>query len=131
MINSAKILFVGLMYRGGTCYDRMRVMRDMGLDITTFDTTPYLNGGTKIARSLRHRTKMGLNVMRLNRDLLSVVGKSDGITHIWFGKAILIWPATLKKIRKITGAVLIHYTPDPQILFHRSRHFINSIRLYD
>ncbi|MCK4818027.1 hypothetical protein KA005_19810, partial [bacterium] len=76
MINSAKILFVGPVYRGGTCYDRMRVMRDMGLDITTFDTTPYLNGGTKIARSLRHRTKMGLNVMRLNRDLLSVVGKS-------------------------------------------------------
>ena len=31
----------------------------------------------------------------------------------------------------MTGAVLIHYTPDPQILFHRSRHFINSIRLYD
>lgn len=131
MINSAKILFVGPVYRGGTCYDRMRVMRDMGLDITTFDTTPYLNGGTKIARSFRHRTKTGLNVMRLNRDLLSVAGKSDGITHIWFGKAIFIWPETLKKIKKITGAVLIHYTPDFQIIWQRSRHFIKSIPLYD
>jgi spore maturation protein CgeB len=131
MINSAKILYVGAVYRGGTCYDRMRIMRNMGLEITTFDTTPYLNGGTKIARSLRHRTKMGLNVMRLNRDLLNVVGKSDGIPYIWFDKATLIWPTTLKRLREITGAVLIHYTPDPQILFHRSRHFINSIRLYD
>lgn len=131
MIKIAKILFVGPLCRGETCYDRMRIMRDMGLEITTFDTTPYLNAGTKIARSLRHITKMGLNVIRLNRDLLSVADKSDGITHIWFGKATLIWPATLKKLKKITGAILIHYTPDPQILFHRSRHFINGIRLYD
>ncbi len=108
MINSAKILYVGAVYRGGTCYDRMRIMRDMGLDITTFDTTAYLNAGTIIARSLRHRTKMGLNVVRLNRDLLNVANKSDGISHIWFDKATLIWPTTLKKIRKKTGATLIH-----------------------
>jgi len=131
MISSAKILYVGAVYRGGTCYDRMRIMRDMGLDITTFDTTAYLNAGTIIARSFRHRTKMGLNVVRLNRDLLNVAGKSDGISHIWFDKATLIWPTTLKKLRKITGATLIHYTPDTQILFNRSRHFINSLRLYD
>ena len=131
MMNSAKILYVGAVYQGGTCYDRMRIMRDMDLEITAFDTTAYLNDGTKIARSLRHRTKMGLNVKRLNRDLFNAVSRSDGITHIWFDKAVLIWPATLKKLRKTTRAVLIHYTPDPQILFHRSRHFINSIRLYD
>ncbi|MBC8487497.1 MAG: glycosyltransferase [Bacteroidetes bacterium] len=131
MITNAKILFIGPVYRGGTCYDRMRVMREMGLEITIFDTTPYLNDGIKIARSLRHRTKTGLNIIRLNRDLLSVAGKSYGITHIWFSKAVFIWPETLKKIRKITAAILIHYTPDAQIIWQRSRHFIKSIPLYD
>lgn len=131
MISSAKILYVGAVYRGGTCYDRMRIMRDMDLDITTFDTTPYLSAGTIISRSFRHRTKMGLNVVRLNRDLLNFAGKSDSISHIWLDKATLIWPSTLKKLRKITGAILIHYTPDPQIIWHRSRHFIKSIPYYD
>jgi spore maturation protein CgeB len=106
-------------------------MRETGLQITTFDTTPYLNNGIKIARSLRHRTKIGFNVTKLNRDLLKTAGGFDKFTHIWLEKAVFIWPRTLKNIKKTTSAALIHYTPDPQILFHRSRHFLKSIPLYD
>lgn len=131
MINIANMLYVGTLYEGETCYDRMCAMRDIGLNVLPFDTSSYLQEGTRITRSLRHRLKMGINIRRLNQDLLETAGKHDGITHIWFDKAIFIWPETLKKIRKISGAFLIHYTPDPQILFHKSRHFINSIRLYD
>lgn len=126
-----KILYVGTIDKGGTCYDRLRTIQDIGIKTVVFDTVPYLYGGGRLFRSLRYRTRSGFNITRLNKDLLDVIARPDGITHIWFDKAVMIWPSTLRKIKKITDAVLIHYTPDPQILFHRSRHFINSIRLYD
>ena len=126
-----KILYVGTIYLGGTCHDRLVAMKDIGLQVTLFDTMPYLNGGFKICRSFRNRTKAGPNISRLNKDLLSMVAKSKDFTHIWFDKATLIWPTTLKKIKQITNVVLIHYTPDPQIVLHRSRHFIKSISVYD
>ncbi len=126
-----KILYVGTINKGGTCYDRLCAIQDRGIKTCVFDTMPYLYEGAKLFRSLRYRTRSGLNISRLNKDLLDVIVKSNDITHIWFDKAIMIWPSTLRKIKKITDAVLVHYTPDPQILFHRSRHFINSVRLYD
>lgn len=126
-----KILYVGTIDKGGTCYDRLCAIQDRGIKTYVFDTMPYLYGGARLFRSLRYRTRSGFNISRLNKDLLDVIARPDGITHIWFDKAVMIWPSTLRKIKKITDAILIHYTPDPQILFHRSRHFINSIRLYD
>lgn len=131
MINDARILYIGTLCEGETCYDRMCAMRDIGLNVLPFDTSSYIQGGTRIAKSLRHRLKIGINVRKLNQGLLESACKHHGLTHLWFDKATLIWPETLKKIRTKTGAVLIHYTPDPQILFHRSRHFLNSIQLYD
>jgi spore maturation protein CgeB len=74
---------------------------------------------------------MGFNIIKLNKELLHTASKHHDITHIWFDKAVFIWPETLKMLKKNIGTTLIHFTPDPQILFHRSRHFINSIQLYD
>lgn len=130
-MSNMKFLYVGTLYEGETCYDRMCAMRDIGLNVLPFDTSSYIEAGTRITRSLRHRLKMGINVRKLNQDLLETAAKQNGITHIWFDKATLIWPTTLKKLKEITSAFLIHYTPDPQIMLHRSRHYIKSIPLYD
>jgi len=53
------------------------------------------------------------------------------LTHIWIDKGVWIWPETLDQLGKFCGAKLIHYTPDPSLLFHRSRHFVKSIPKYD
>ena len=125
------MLYVGTLREGETCYDRMCAIREMGLNVISFDTTPYIQEGTRIARSLRHRLKIGLHVGKLNRELLQIVRKHHDLTHIWFDKAVFIWPETLKKIRNLNGSVLIHYTPDFQIVWQRSRHFIRSIPFYN
>jgi spore maturation protein CgeB len=109
----------------------MCAIRDIGLNVLQFDTTPYIQAGTRITRSLRHRSKMGFYIDKLNKELLQTASKHHDITHIWFDKALFIWPETLKKIRNVNNSVLIHYTPDFQIIWQRSRHFIKSIPFYD
>ena len=122
---------MGTVDKGGTCYDRLCTIRDIGIETVVFDTNPYLYGGARLFSSIRNRTKSGLNILKLNKDLLNVVARCNGITHIWFDKAIMIWPSTLRKIKTLTDAILVHYTPDPQIIWHRSRHFVKSIPLYN
>ncbi|MBA7672883.1 hypothetical protein ES703_81070 [subsurface metagenome] len=61
-MSNMKFLYVGTLYEGETCYDRMCAMRDIGLNVLPFDTSSYIEAGTRITRSLRHRLKMGINV---------------------------------------------------------------------
>jgi len=45
------------------------------------------------------------------------------------GKVAL--PETLLELRQITGAKIVHYTPDAQLVDNKSRHFVAAIPLYD
>jgi spore maturation protein CgeB len=50
---------------------------------------------------------------------------------VWVDKGRHIYPETLAHAREKTGARLVHYTPDAQLLLHKSRHFRACIPLYD
>jgi len=126
----ADIIYIGLLWEGGTCLDRRRALEQIGFDVQGFDVTGY-RSRSRIVASLEGRLHFGPNVERLNRDVVAFVKSDPSARIIWFDRATWIWPETLQTIRRITSAVLLHYTPDPQLLFHRSRHFNACIPIFD
>jgi spore maturation protein CgeB len=130
MSDSKRILYIGQL--NGTCASRMRVLQNLGCEVVPFDTMPYVTYPRRLIRAIAHRYNMGPPVKDLNRDLMHLVETQDtAITHVWIDKGVWISPETLHLIKRTTGAVLVHYTPDPQFLFCRSVHFESSIPLYD
>jgi hypothetical protein len=67
----------------------------------------------------------------LNHALTAFASTLRDVTHIWIDKGRWIYPNTLRLMKEQTGATCVHYTPDPQLLHHRSRHFNGCIPLYD
>jgi spore maturation protein CgeB len=129
-MDSPRILYVGPLWNGGTCLQRMNALKDLGCRVLPFDTTPYLQAGSRIRRSLSHRFAWGPSIGQLNRDL---DGSSAGTRcdWVWIDKGTWIYPQTVANLRRATRALMVHYTPDPAILFHRTRHFLRSIPVYD
>lgn len=125
------VLYVGQMWQGGTCLERARVLQANGWRVAPFDITPYLNAGGPIVRRLEHRLLAGPNVARFNRDLLRRAAGLRSIDVVWVDKGRWLFPATLEEIKHRTGALLLHYSPDPAFIVHTSRHFQRGLPLYD
>lgn len=126
-----KALYVGQLSEGGTCLERMRTLARLGLECIPFDVVPYGKTGPRFERSLLYRSNMGRGISRLNAALVRF-GKSHRFDLVWVDKGTWIYPETVAALRaKSERRFTIHYTPDPQILFHRSRHFLAAIPCYD
>jgi len=125
------IFYIGELWDGGTCLDRMKTLQRMGHEVIPFDTTPFVADGLRIFRSLAHRTNFGPPVWGLNEALLSRVKQLKRLTLVWVDKGRWIYPETLDKLRAQTGASLVHYTPDAQLWDNKSRYFNAYIPLYD
>ena len=125
------ILYIGPMWQGGTCRERARVLEEYGYTITALDTAPYLEQASRVVRAFEHRLLWGPNVIALNKALVKHVRESQKIDIIWFDKARWLFPEILEKIKKQSGAICIHYTPDPVFTLHTSRHFIKSLPFFD
>jgi spore maturation protein CgeB len=130
-VKKPHILYIGQLWHGGTCLERMKLLSALGCEVIPFDTTPWITGCTRIEQALAHRTNYGRPVTALNYSLQKFCRALSGITHLWIDKGRWIFPEILSEIKGQSGATAIHYTPDPQLLLHRSRHFIKCIPLYD
>jgi spore maturation protein CgeB len=127
----AEILYIGQLWEGSTTLERMRLLEGMGARIIPFDTAPWVVGGNRLLRSLAHRTNIGPPVSRLNQALASFASTLSQVTHVWVDKGRWVYPETLLSIKQRSGANLIHYTPDAQLVINRSRYFDDCIPLYD
>ena len=126
-----KILYVGQLWEGGTCLERMRLLQGLSCQIVPFDTTSWIAEGSRWGRSLAHRVNWGLPLEGLNNALTAFAQTLRDVTHIWIDKGRWIYPSTVRFLKEQTGATSVHYTPDPQLLHHRSRHFTACLPLYD
>lgn len=126
------ILYVGPLSVGGTCRARMETLSTLGWTVLPFDITPYLHMGTRVERSVAMRLHWGRALKRLNRDIL-VRAESihKTVSLIWVDKGIWMYPATLRALKQRFGCPAVHYTPDAQIHWQRSRHFLSSLPLYE
>lgn len=130
--SSKHILYVGQLWEGATSYDRLRALRELGCSLLEFDVSEYLVPRSRIESILAHHLNYGRAINELNRDLLEFAYKQEtNITHIWIDKGKWITPETLQQLRSCTGAMLVHYSLDPQLVFNRSRQFTGSIPHYD
>jgi len=126
-----RVLSIGQLREGQTCFERAKVFQEIGWEIVQFDILKYAEHGGRVRRSLQHRLLDGPDVRRFNRDLLNLVRLDSRFDAIWVDKGRWLFADTLKEIKERTGAFAVHYTPDPAFTVHTSRHFVGGIRYYD
>ncbi len=125
-----RIFYVGQLDRGGTCLDRMRCIESMGHEVIPFDLSG-LTHMPRIAKAMACRFNSGPLVSGINRALCRSAHGMQKISLFWIDKGRWIWPETIDRIKRLTGAAIIHYTPDAAFFLHKSRHFARSIHKYD
>ena len=130
-VTTLRILYVGPLWEGGTCLQRMRALQRFGNEVVPFDTTPWVAGGHRIVRSIAHRFNFGPNVSGLNKSLLDYTKTVGRLDLVWVDKGRWIFPETLIALKTQTSSMALHYTPDPQLVFHKSRFFEKCIPHYE
>jgi hypothetical protein len=129
---SGTLLYVGPLSVGGTCRARLETFAALGWNILPFDIAPYLRMGVRVERSVAMRLHWGRAVSRLNADLARLAETArEPVRLIWIDKGIWIYPETLGALKRRFGCPAVHYTPDAQIHWQRSRHFLASLPLYE
>ncbi len=126
-----KTLYVGQLWEGGTCRSRLETLERLGLSTVPFDVTPFQRMGIRLERSMQSRFGVGRGISRLNR-ALHECAKSNSYDIVWIDKGVWLYPETLEALKMASSRrFAVHYTPDPQIVYNRSSHFLESIPSYD
>ena len=123
-------MFFGALNRGATCLGRLQAIRDLGHHVVTFDIDPYRKKGPMLTRTIAHRLAWGARVKAINRDLVKFAENQE-YDLAWITKGVWLYPETIKALQKNGLARVLHFTADPAIDFHRTRHFIASLPFYD
>ncbi|MEY2411392.1 MAG: spore maturation protein CgeB [Verrucomicrobiota bacterium] len=126
-----RFFYIGQLAVGSTNLDRMQGLRSLGVQIEPFNTSDYYQFSNRLTGSLACRFHLGPTIRRFNEAVLRAAERLPAVTHVWVDKGVWLWPETLDALRDLTGARLVHYTPDPQITYHRSRFFLRGIPKYD
>ena len=128
-----RILYVGPLWGGSTCLQRMQAMQDLGHEILPVDTEP-----ANVRDEQKHffcRVKRKLfgppDLAHANPKIISLTKKSD-IDVLWLDKALTITPETLQAVREVSPqTVIAGYSPDDMAGKHnQSRPFVKSLPLY-
>jgi len=87
----------------------MESLRQLGQDVTVFDTTQY-QPRSRVVSSLRYRLPTGPLVTRINRELLMAVAEHKP-DLVWFDKPTTFTRSTIEAIRA-AGALTVCYNLD-------------------
>jgi spore maturation protein CgeB len=125
-----KILYAGGLFKGSTGRERLNAIMELGYDVITFDFDPFVRRTNRIKRIFENRLNWGPDIWALNSELLKFA-KGVDYDLVWVSKGIWIYPQTVQELKKNAKCIVVHFTPDAQILSNRTRHFIKSIPFYD
>ena len=127
-----KVLFIGSLKPGQTSFDRMNALKGCDVDTIPFNTLSHIRSKSRVLNSIAARFNIGPKVWNCNKNLLKTASSLSDLTHIWVEKGTWLWPKTLERIRELTKAKAIHYTPDTAFWwFNKSRHFSRGVSQYD
>lgn len=126
-----RLLYIGPLAVGSTSLDRVNTLRDLGLDVVALDTLLATGRFSRPWQSLAGRAAFGPPVTALNRAILEAIQRIDGVSQVWVDKGVWVYPDTIAAMQSRLRAPIIHFTPDPAITYHRSRHFFRSLPMYD
>ena len=118
----SKILFIGDLNTYGRGYQRCRTLKEMGHDVVAFSHTKVSLPGCIESPSLLYRIcwklRISLDVTRVNRRILDAI-ENFSFDVIWIEKGNMVWPWTLRKIRKYAAATkLISCSEDDMYATH-------------
>ena len=127
-----KILFLGDVNPGwaNTAQMRLQVVRGLGHDVRPICIRPYERFGGRYGGAVFRKLLCGPPLWRYNRDVMRAA-REFRPDVLWAEKARWLLPETLQQIKRVCGAKLVHYTVDPALTFHQSRHFLKAIPCYD
>ena len=128
-----RILYVGPLWGGSTCLQRMQAMQELGHVVLPVDTES--DDVRDKQKSFFCRVKRKLlgpsDLAYANSKIISLAGKSD-IDVLWLDKALTIRPETLRTVRQLSSqTIIVGYAPDDMAGKHnQSRAFLKGISLY-
>lgn len=109
-----RILYVGPLWEGGACLQRLKALEALGHVVTAIDTEP---AGIKRRRAgfldrVAFRLGYPADLVKVNEQLLSTVSQVHP-EIVWIDKGITIRRETLLQIRRVSArSQLVHYNPD-------------------
>lgn len=123
-------LYIGPISAGSTSKMRLEALNKLlpQCPFETIDTSIPEKDTGRLYRSIGWRFKFGPLINNISNYILARIGPKYDL--VWIDKAVFIKPAVIKKIRQ-AAITLVHFTPDPAFIYHRSRNFFNTIRYYD
>ena len=125
-----RVFYVGQLYEGGTCLDRMRALQRLGHEVIGFDLAKY-QSKHRLLRSAQWRWNLRPLLGDLNQNIVSQIAAAGHVDCLWVDKGVWVFPETIYQLKRRSVAKAVHFTPDPQLLLHRSKHFIAGIPYYD
>ena len=128
------ILYIGQYTEGTTSKMRADTFKQVASPAIfhIIDTNIPFYKTNRIWRSFGFRYKKGVLIKSINEYILNKLKEigTNKFDLIWIDKAVFITKETSKILRNKTEK-LVHFTPDPAFTFHISKHFTNSISIYD
>ena len=132
----SRILFIGDLNTYGRGYQRYRTLNEMGHQVVAFSHTRVSAPGHIEKPSLLYRIfwklRIPLDTTRVNKKICDTI-RSSSFDVVWIEKGNMIWPRTLRKIRKCAAATkLISCSEDDMYAVHgHSLWYRAGLRNYD
>ena len=130
-----RILYVGPLWSGSTCLQRMQAMQDLGHEIVPVDTEPdkVQNKQKQLFYRIWRKIFGPADLAKANHKILSACQQNE-LDVVWIDKGVTIKQKTLVKIKEISSkTILVHYNPDDPFGAIRSgwKTFLRSAPFYD
>ena len=135
MSRKISILSVGGMDgKSNTCLHRHWALEKIAHRIDVVNTSTKINLWFRI---VYHLFLYGLpirlpDLKKINKEIIERI-RSCNYDIVWIDKGIVVYPETLKEIKKITpGTKIVSYSPDNMALRHnQSQQYLECVPLYD
>lgn len=128
-----RILYVGSLWSGGTCLQRLQAIKNLGHEIITIDTEPeeVRDKQKQFLNRIRRKIIGPRDMMNANRDIVQSIRKNI-IDVLWLDKALTIKPETLRIVRQVSPQTIITgYSPDDMAAKHNQSHnFLKGLPYY-
>ena len=132
----SKILFVGDLNEFGRGYQRCTTLKDLGHDVVPL-THSIISKSKKISlpsfiSRVFTKLRIPLDEMKVNKKCLQVM-RSCSFDIVWIEKGNMIWPQTLRRIKKIQpGVKLVSCSEDDMYAKHgHSLWYRLGLKFYD
>jgi len=129
-----RILYVGPLWYGCTCHQRMEAMKDLGHEVVPVDTEPeeVRNRQKRLFQRVRRKLLGPPDLAGANQRICQLI-KEGSFDILWLDKALTIKHETLKIVRQISAnTIIVGYSPDDMAAKHnQSKCFLKSLPLYD